>query len=187
MVEGVQKIMAKRKRKENLVKVEDIKGFLEEFQGETDRAAAVLGAAYLDECLRQLIASFLIDDSKKVDELLEGPLAPLGSFASRISVSYCMGLISEDEYHDLQIIREIRNAFAHGLHGLSFSESWVRGKCSELRLWKLASEWLRLDTARSQFTVTTSALLMQLKLRTLRQERDRRVTPSEFEVVETVR
>lgn len=175
--------MAKRRRKENIVKIDDIKGFLEEFQEETDRAAAVLGAAYLDECLKQLITGFLIDDSTKAANLLKGPLR---SFASRISASYCMGLISENEYDDLQIILEIRNRFAHRLHGLSFSDSWVRDKCSELGLWKPASQWLKLDTARGRFTATTSVILMQLKLRTLRHERDRRVTPGEFEVVEIV-
>jgi DNA-binding MltR family transcriptional regulator len=181
----MQTVMAKRRQKENLVKVEDIKGFLEEFQGESDRAAAIVGAAYLDECLRQLIASFLIEDSTAVDRLL-GMSGPLGTFFARMEASYCTGLISKNEYHDLEIIGEIRNEFAHGLHGLSFSDAWVRDKCSKLQLWKPASQWLELDTARSRFTVTTSALLMQLKMRTLRQESDRRVTPSEFEVEQTV-
>lgn len=161
--------MVKRRRTENQVKLEDIKGFLEEFQGESDRAAAVLGAAYLDECLRQLIAAFLIDDSTRVDDLLE---RPLGNFASRISASYCMGLISEDEYHDL--------------HGLSFSTAWVIEQCSALQLPKKVPQWPGPPDARNLFILTTAFLSHQLKLRTLQQTRQRRVVPSEFEVVETV-
>ncbi len=176
--------MAKRKRKENIVKLDDIKGFLEEFQGETDRAAVVLGAAYVDECLKQLMTGFLIDDSTKVANLLEGALE---SFASRISASYCMGLISEDEYHDLQSIREIRNGFAHDLHGLSFSTPWIKNKCAELQLPREAPLWPGSQPgARNQFTVTIALLALQLRLRTLQQEGQRCVVPSGFKVVEKV-
>ena len=39
----------KRARLEAIKKKNDLKGFLEEFRRESDRAAAILGAAYLDE------------------------------------------------------------------------------------------------------------------------------------------
>ncbi len=72
---------------------EDALDFLKEFEGESERAAAVLGAAYLDECLKQLIASFLVEDSKAVKNL-RGDSRLLGSFFAKIEASYCMGLIS---------------------------------------------------------------------------------------------
>lgn len=170
-------MMAKRRQP----KREDIVGFMEEFQGESDRAAAVLGAAYLDECLRDLIGSFLIDDSTRVGELLEGPLAPLGSFASRISASYCMGLMSKNEYRDLQIIREIRNRFAHELHGLSFSDAWVKNRCAELQLAKAMKPLPGGPPgARKQFTAALFLLSFQLKVRTLEQGQRRCVVPSGF-------
>lgn len=167
--------MAKRRRTQNVIEIEDVEGFLEEFRGESDRAAAVLGAAYLNGCLKQQIANFLIDDSKRIGEILEGPLAPLGHFAARISASYCMGLISEDEYHDLQIIRTIRNEFAHKLHGLSFSDALVENKCAKLHLPREVPPWPHGPPgARNQFTVTVALLSLKLKVRTARLKRRRR-------------
>jgi len=168
------------------VKLKHINAFLEEFQEESDRAAAVLGAAYLDECLSQLIASFLVDDPTKVDRLLQGPLAPLGHFESRISASYCMGLISKNEHHDLQIIRGIRNEFAHELHGLSFSNARVRDKCSALQIPKKVMQLMGSRGARPAFTYATAHLSLQLQLRTLGQVQHRRVVPDEFELAEVV-
>lgn len=176
--------MAKRKRKEYIVKFEDIRGFAEEFARETDRGAAVLAVAFLSEWLRKRIASFLVDDSEKVDELLEDR-APLGGFYSRIGASYCMGLIGKDEYDDLHIIREIRNEFAHEPPGLSFSHEWVKDKCRELQLPKILPERRRPADARAMFTSATGILLQRLKTRT-REEKERRVLPTPFRVEEVV-
>jgi len=153
---------------------EDALDFLKEFEGESDRAAAVLGAAYLDECLKQLIVGFLIDDSKAVKNLL-GDFGVLGSFSAKIEVSYCMGLLREEEYHNLRIIKKIRNRFAHRLHGYSFSEASVRDMCSELRDLKDAPP-LGGD-ARSQFMTAVAFLVVALDWRTRLHKAQRRVVP----------
>jgi hypothetical protein len=54
-----------KSHKENLAKSKDFQGFLEEFQNENDRSAAIIGAAFLDENLKQLLTNFLVDDEKK--------------------------------------------------------------------------------------------------------------------------
>ena len=53
--------MGKNPREKNVIKHTDFQGFLTEFQKESDRAAAVLGAAYLDESLRQIMDACLIE------------------------------------------------------------------------------------------------------------------------------
>lgn len=160
-----------------------IKDFFEDIDRESDRGLAVLGAAYLDECLGWLIASFLVKDATRVDGT---PKWPLESFAARIRVAYDMGLISRDEHHDLKEIRKIRNRFAHNRHVLSFSEADITRECNELRLWKPAPQWLERASARSKFAITTSRLWNQLGIRILMQKPNRRKTPGEFKVVEIV-
>lgn len=96
--------------------------FLTEFQHESDRAAAILGGVLLDEHLRVLLKSVLIDDEETLNLLERGENSPLSSFSARIKGAYCMGLISKDVFDDLETIREIRNRFAHQLHGLSFED-----------------------------------------------------------------
>jgi len=176
--------MKKRRRAQNLIRLEDVGGFFDELHRESDRAAAVLGAAYLDECLRELITSFLIDNEKEVDQLLKRSLL---TFGSRIRASYCMGLISEDEHHDLQTIRDIRIGFAHDLHGLSFSTPWIIDLCNALQHPKDIPQWPGTPTARNLFMLTTDLLSLQLRLRTLQQKGQHRLVPSGFKVVETVR
>jgi mannitol operon repressor len=66
--------------------VDDFNAFLKEFQAETDRGAALVGAALLDERLRDMLMAFFAD--RKVGaELLDGGLKPLGSLSARIKLA----------------------------------------------------------------------------------------------------
>jgi DNA-binding MltR family transcriptional regulator len=125
---------SKRKltQQEALTKSQDLAGFMKEFGVETNRAAAILGAALLDELLSQLISNFLIDDDKEVRNLLDVE-RPLGAFGARIRAAYCLGLITNEVFQDLNVIKSIRNLFAHGLHGLSFEAEQVRRECAKLQ------------------------------------------------------
>ncbi len=107
--------------------------FLDEFQGESDRAAAVLGAAYLDDLLKDLILKSWVDGSATGKDLLKKN-QPLGSFGPRISIAYAMGLITKTERQDLDRIRDTRNDFAHLGHGLSFTNTDIANRCSTFEL-----------------------------------------------------
>jgi DNA-binding MltR family transcriptional regulator len=120
--------MPKRNQAQIEQQLGDFRGMVDEIQKEGDRAAIIVGAAYLDEYLRIYIASFLIDESKVVDDLF-GIERPLGTFGARIRMAYALGLLAVDEFHDFKIVQEVRNAFAHGLHGLSFADQWVADRC----------------------------------------------------------
>lgn len=122
----------KSTRADAAAKISDLQGFAAEFQNEGDRAAAILAAALLDERLRQLLTTYLIDDSKEVALLLEQE-QPLGSFGARIRAAYCLGLLDKDLFGLLSNIKKIRNAFAHQLHGLTFESSGVAQDCDVLR------------------------------------------------------
>jgi DNA-binding MltR family transcriptional regulator len=106
---------------------------MKEFASQSDRAAVIVGATMLDELLRDVISVFLIEDTKKADNLF-GNNMPLGTFSSRIEMAYCLGLIGEQEYRNLKTIKSIRNDFAHRLIGTSFSESPIKDKCSNIKL-----------------------------------------------------
>ena len=55
-----------------------------------------------------------------------GSFAPLGTFSTKISIAFFIGLIPEDIYNDLNIIRKIRNEFAHNYDTLTFNLSPVK-------------------------------------------------------------
>lgn len=106
--------------------------FLKEFQTETDRGAVLVGAALIDDRLERLLRSHFLG-VKESSELLVGANAPLGSFSARIKTAYCLGLITDMEHHECDIIRRVRNEFAHKLHGLTFKDQKVKDLCNNLR------------------------------------------------------
>jgi len=107
--------------------------FMDEFQEEPDRAAAVLGAAYLSDALERVLRRYLLGTCKSKDSLLEAD-KPLGSFGARIKLTDALGLLATDAYHDLEIVRRVRNDFAHKGLGFSFDSQDVKARCGALRL-----------------------------------------------------
>ena len=134
-----------------------------EFKDESDRAAAVLFAAYLDHLLGELIAAYMAVEYDRVDKLLyKDGHGPLGTFAARINTTHCLGLLSEDEYSDLNIIRRIRNDFAHKLVGLTFEYQSIADRCRNL---KGAQVGGRPATARESFKKAAIRLMVDIILR----------------------
>ncbi|MCX6177777.1 MAG: hypothetical protein NT163_00080 [Chlorobiales bacterium] len=103
-----------------------------EFEKETDRASVILTGSIADELLRTLLSARLIPVTSSSDELFDGANAALGTFSSRIEMSYRIGLISVKFARDLHLIRKIRNEFAHNIHGCSFEDARVKSRVTEL-------------------------------------------------------
>lgn len=82
----------------------------------SDRSCVIVAAAYIDELLGYIFKLFLSSpSSEKEDKELFSGYGPLSTFSSKIVLSYRLGLISNYEYKTLQIIRKIRNSFAHDI------------------------------------------------------------------------
>ncbi|MCC4610526.1 hypothetical protein XaCFBP7622_14715 [Xanthomonas arboricola] len=111
---------------------------VEEMSGESDRAVAIVGAAWVEEALSDSISSFLQphDDSHK--RLFKGN-APLATFSSKIDISRVLGIVSDIVWADLHRIRDIRNEFAHHIAHktdntrLTFAAGHINDKCLALR------------------------------------------------------
>jgi DNA-binding MltR family transcriptional regulator len=143
-----------------------LSSMLAELEKESDRGVALIGAAYLDEVLEQLLRAVLVDRKKHVDDLL-GCERPLASFSARISMAYCLGLLDQDFYDDLQLIRKIRNDFAHRHEPASFELPTVRDRCLQLRSIKRlpplppASGWT--PSPRNRFSLAINLLSINLE------------------------
>lgn len=105
--------------------------FVEEFLEEGDRAAVIYSSSLLDDLLARLLKAFLID-KKASEELLFGGHAPLSTFSSRIKSCFCLGLILEEEYLDLNKIRKIRNEFAHNWDDINLNDSKLSQICKSM-------------------------------------------------------
>jgi hypothetical protein len=106
--------------------------FRREFRKESDRASVILAAAMIEKSLEMIIRAKLIPSLSKEDELFDKPYAPLRNFKAMIELAYRIGLISSNLYRDLNIIRDIRNDFAHDIEGCSFENRSVKNRVGEL-------------------------------------------------------
>ncbi len=98
---------------------------------ETDRGAIISAAAALDDALVDLLAAFLRDNAS-TKKLIAGYDAPLGTFSSRIAMSDALGLLSKEDYADLETIRKIRNSVAHKWSGVTFKHDDLRSLARSL-------------------------------------------------------
>jgi len=129
--------------------------FLAEFNKETERGAALTAAAFLDDLLKEIIEAFLIKN-KSGKSLTDGFNAPLGTLSARIAACHAFGLISDEEFQECTLIRNIRNKFAHKMK-VSFDQDPIRGMCSSMH-YKVPDE----RAPRGQFTSSAVVMLMRL-------------------------
>jgi mannitol operon repressor len=151
--------MDKDRFRTTLSHLTNFKAFLEELNKESDRGAALVSAAMLDDMLEKIILAFLID-SKDTKKLLSGLNAPLGTLSARIIAAYSLGLISEGEYDECNWLRLVRNEFAHHVHR-TFGDQKVRDICSNLRYAAPAIPD-HPNPPRAQFLTSATALILTL-------------------------
>ena len=139
--------------------LKDFIPFLDIQNSESPRGKVLVACSFLEEQLKNVIEAYLIEDSD-TELLLEGFNAPLGSLSSRIKAAHCLGLISDIEYADCNILRKIRNEFAHSHHA-SFEDNKCKDLCANLHL--SAKDYGDVVVgALGQFTTASVALISNL-------------------------
>lgn len=164
----------------------DWDGWLEELQQETHRGAALVGAAFLDAWLEEALTNFLVPDPQEVGRLMRGAL---GSFGARIDAAYCLGLLSAGDVADLREIQQIRNDFAHELHGLSFDSPGVQERCARLHgIGSLGLEvpLLPPSVARNRFIVAVVVLANRIAMTALAAKHHQRTIGPPYKPVKLV-
>lgn len=106
----------------------------EELEGTSDRAAVIVGGAIIDEILRDILESFLLESASNSNNNIFSGNGPLATFSSKISMAYSLGLIGKWEKDRIDVIRKIRNDFAHGFDTASFSNQATINRCISLKV-----------------------------------------------------
>jgi hypothetical protein len=100
--------------------------------GKQDERAMVLSlATFLEDTLGRLLQAYF-RDCKATRELVEGFNAPLGTLGSRIKAVWAFGLVTEDQFKDMEILRKIRNHFAHNWEGVSLARNDIAAMLGQL-------------------------------------------------------
>lgn len=90
---------------------DDFKDILDILSKEIDRGMVLTGCSYFEDRLARLISAYLCDTNQTKDVTKEP--GPFGTFSLRITGCYCLGLITKHEHDQLNILRKVRNQFAH--------------------------------------------------------------------------
>jgi len=111
--------------------IEHLEKLRVEKEEETPRGSAVLGHAYLEELLGELLIKRFVNG-----EELQSKIKYL-SFRDKLELCYQIGLISNTIKKDLFAVNEIRNAFAHKKEVKDFNQEDIPSKCDALLILKV--------------------------------------------------
>lgn len=102
-----------------------------EIEKQSDRGAAILATAFLEEQLTACIKGLLTDEPQITDPLFRGS-GPLAALSTKIDLGFLLGLYTKTDHRRLRTIRDIRNKFAHHVRPLSFNTEDVAALCRNL-------------------------------------------------------
>jgi DNA-binding MltR family transcriptional regulator len=103
-------------------------------KNESDRAMVVIAGSLLEDTLREMIKTkFIKIEPQELKELrifnFDGPV---GSFSTKITMAYALGIIEEQTVKELTDIREMRNACAHSFLPINFGTPELANICKRL-------------------------------------------------------
>ena len=87
----------------------------------------------------------------------------LGTFSAKIRMAYAVRAIAKQTYHDLLLINNIRNVFAHTLHNVSFENNLIVTDCSKLKIFNPEVLMAIQETAKQRYVFTVLSIYVGLR------------------------
>lgn len=137
---------------------------LNSYLGNLDERGLILSlAAFSEDSLVKMLLTFMLDN-KASKELIEGFNAPLGTFSSRIKACFSLGLITEGQYKDLELLRKIRNKFSHSWENISIDDKDISQQIQNLSFSRVDFEYPKNNYEKLKKSI--SCLLIEIKVTT---------------------
>ncbi len=110
----------------------------EQIEFDSDRAAGIVAGAVVEQRLTQAIKSKMLNENADHAKIAMGDTfrssGPLGSFSSKINLAFLCKIISFEAFKDLNILKGIRNDFAHDLSLDTFDSSSIKDRCGNFMI-----------------------------------------------------
>lgn len=141
--------------------IDELKPFWKALSKESDRAIAIIAVCLFDNLLEKIIQASYVKNPQvkslfKNDHILQ-------SFFAKINIAYFSGLIPDVIYHDLKLICEIRNRFAHALIAdLKFTDEDISQRIERFRL--TPKSVMKIPDPRVKFTFAVSQITGALQI-----------------------
>lgn len=133
MSRGRQKMTLRKFTREHPSR-EDERRFREAMNSDSDLIVAIVSAIEVEYLLEQIIIGKLKRGDEDTIDLLTKDNGALSTFFSKIGLAYALNIIDGSKMEYLNVIRRIRNAFAHSRKDISFSNSLILDEMSSLKL-----------------------------------------------------
>ncbi len=106
--------------------------FFTSLAGESDRALAIVSFAYIEDQLKMLLCKQFSRNISGGPESLFDAFGPLSTAAASIKLAAALNWLSPTTYRNLDLLRKIRNEFAHTPFLGGFTERVVDGYLSSM-------------------------------------------------------
>jgi hypothetical protein len=107
---------------------------LEMYGQKNDRATAVILGSIVESSLVHLLKGILRPDlNSDARRILFDYEGPIGTFSAKTALAFALGLIGPISKHDLDLIRLLRNEFAHSRRSFSFETKVAANVCLQLQ------------------------------------------------------
>lgn len=154
----------------------DFKRFFDDLIADrNDRAVIIIAASILEEALANALKMELRTSSNEEKEVLFGVGMPLSSFSAKIKFVYALRLCDKREKNNMNVIREVRNAFAHSMKYMDFKTEEVASMCGfiETKKFKPVVETSKKLTRTPRFIYTSECMLLTNKFMKIASDQNR--------------
>lgn len=98
-----------------------------------DRSLALVLSSVVEQALEMAIATHFVIDEESWQRLFDDNVnGPLSNFAAKIKMGYALGIYKKDIRDELDLIRHIRNTFAHAKFPINFESAEMEAAVSAL-------------------------------------------------------
>lgn len=112
---------------------DDAVPIFEEIEAQNDRSAAIVAVSFVETALRATIETEWGIQSETARERLFKGSGPLATFSAKIEIGSAAGILGPRTRGDLNLIRKVRNEFAHFLKPIAFTTPHVMLLCEKMQ------------------------------------------------------
>jgi DNA-binding MltR family transcriptional regulator len=161
-------------RKKNIISEQQTVASLSSLVKESDKGCVILTATALEGLLGQIHEAFILTVftgttfPRKAYDSLFATYGPLSSFAAKTTIALCYGLIGQDEYEGLNLVRGLRNEAAHCGFEFTLADKGVNAHVAKLgglerikqtaNIYRGGTFFAGLPESKKDFVVNTYAL-----------------------------
>jgi len=111
-----------------------------DYEHDNDREIVIVGCAYIESLIKDLLRESLIQDEKELNQFLDDAQGPLPGIVQRARLLYLMGTFPKVIFDDIKLVARVRNHFAHNVSA-TFNDSSVIKNIKKMK-WHIQSMFM---------------------------------------------